>query len=76
MISYNDLAHNQKYLIHPFSFDNSKKAIVAYFSHIKEEETSIIKRAYFNGEDGLTWIVPFLSLVPVIPISSLEAELI
>jgi hypothetical protein len=70
MISYKDLIPNQKYLLLGFNTNT-----IAYFSHVEYIYGSI-SRAYFKDLDDDIWIVPFLSLVPVIPISSLEAELI
>ena len=70
---FEDLIRGKKYSMAHITL-GSVKIIVASFSHI-EDSGHGINRAYFNGEDGLIWIVPFLSIIPVTPISSLEAEL-
>lgn len=72
-MNHKDLIHNQKYLLNEIRLGKTRK-IIAYFNHIEDSGYGVNK-AYFDDVDGHTWIVPFLSIVPVTPISSLEAEL-
>lgn len=74
MIKHKELKHNVKYVLLD-SVDNA----VGVFQHIEEPEPPFrngVKRAIFITEDGYKYIVPFLDLINVLEISSLEAELL
>jgi hypothetical protein len=70
LIHYKELKHDVKYIIYV-----NLKHTIATFQYI-ESYHGDIKRAIFLSERGYSIIVPFISLINALEISSLEAELL
>lgn len=71
MIHYKDLKQNSKYVL----LNSPNNNFVGVFERI-EPYNDNIKFAIFIGQNRYFYKVPFLNLVNVIEISSLEAELL
>jgi hypothetical protein len=71
MIHYKDLKQNSKYVL----LNSPNNNFVGVFERI-EPYNDDVRFAIFIGQNGYLYKVPFLNLVSVIEISSLEAELL
>jgi hypothetical protein len=71
MIHYKDLKQNSKYVL----LNSPNNNFVGVFERI-EPYNDDVRFAIFIDQNGYLYKVPFLNLVSVIEISSLEAELL
>lgn len=74
MIDWTELIMGQKYLLldtHGFNI----KRIPTIFVGIEGSDYDVNRAIFKHVETGLKYVVPFLELVPAIPVSSLEIEL-